>query len=198
MSGSDEKLKKLFNIVIKDAVDEKREIMTQIENTRREQIENNEERVLRKAFDVIQKEKSGIIAEANGRVSKKSIECKRELFRARDEIVSGVVSNVKTRLDEFTKTDEYREFLRKKIENMIILAGSGQITVAVCERDMDTARAIGGEITLETLPETAIGGAVVINKDKNIMINETLASKLEEQRAEFIRSRGGVIGDIWN
>ena len=68
----------------------------------------------------------------------------------------------------------------------------------VTPNDYDlTVRLCSGrpEITVEKLPESAIGGLTAQNLDKHIMIEETFSSKLEEQKDYFLQESGLLIAE---
>lgn len=196
--NADTKLEKLLSIVLKDAVAEKDKILSDLMQRKEQEYGTRELEILQTAYQKIQKNKAQIEKDCNERVSKTVIEGKQKLFLVREEIVSDVFAAVRNKLESYTKTEEYRKYLHTQLDNALELLGEGRIEVKVTPNDYDlTVRLCSGrpEITVEKLPESAIGGLTAQNLDKHIMIEETFSSKLEEQKDYFLQESGLLIAE---
>ena len=196
--NADTKLEKLLSIVLKDAVAEKDSILSDLKQKKEQEYGVKELEILQTAYQKIQKSKAQIEKNCNERISKTVIEGKQKLFLVREQIVSDVFGAVKNKLEAYTKTEEYHKYLHTQLDSALELLGEGKVEVRVVPNDYDLAvRLCSGrsEITVEKLPESAIGGLTAQNLDKHIMIEETFSFKLEEQKDYFLQKSGLLIAE---
>lgn len=112
---------------------------------------------------------------------------KKKLFKARNALVDSLFNDVKQDLIEFTRTNEYREYLvgcLTQCQQMGVLQHS---TLYVMGRDMDLIRSLNTQtdIDVEEDPSINIGGLICINKDTSMEADFTLDSRLVQQTQWF-------------
>jgi V/A-type H+-transporting ATPase subunit E len=189
-----EKLNKFSHMVMKEAQEKKKEIITQAEQTRNETIESSEIEYLKMAYNKIQNAIRKIDKSINEEVSKAVVESKQALFNRRDEIIDGVFKNVRNRIEAFKKQDEYRTFLEGQLKAGLSQVGEGEIVALVDGEDISLMQEIlkstGLRARVEESDELLLGGCILINRTKNIMSDCSVISRLNQERASFLENYG--------
>ena len=184
------KIEKLSKTVMKDAREEKDKICEQMRIEREKRIGEKEDEFLRDAYEQIQSTAASVHKQDSERVLKAQNEAKRSLLLKREQIIDEVFARAEKRLSEYARGDEYRAALCEKISQALGEAGEGRKVVCLCERDggLWEPRA---EVTLETV-DTAelIGGVKVINLDRNIAVNYSYRTLLDNERSGFLAASG--------
>ena len=156
----------------------------------RSTIEAAELRFFKDAQDRIQNALRQMGRASNEEVSRTIVESKQALFTRREEIIANVFSNLVTRLQEFRKTDEYGEFIKKKIQQGYVELGEGDIIVQVDDEDkavVETLKSsLGLTFRISDCPEILGGGCLFVNKTKGRMCDFSINRMLDEERKLFL------------
>ncbi len=183
------KTSNFLKAINKYAAEQRKEIKTRAEEFRKYELQKAEAEVLRDAYFLIQREMAQMKKNIANEVSKLELEKRKEIFAKRQSIMDEVLQKAKSKILDFTKTPEYVELLKKYAESISkILKKSGTI-LYVCERDeklKDVIREAYGKICrVEVDDKIKIGGIIAVNSVMSLIIDETLDSKLEEQKSWF-------------
>ena len=184
------KLEKLSKTVMKDAQLEKERLDEQMKAEREKRIGEKEDEFLRDAYEAIQSTAASVHKQDSERVLKAQNEAKRSLLLKREKIIDEVFAAVEKRLAEYAGSEEYRAALAGKIDAALKEAGEGKKVVCLCERDADVwTPTEDASLELAAAAEL-IGGVKVINLDKNIAVNYSYRTLLENERSEFLAASG--------
>ena len=193
MSSLEEKLQHFNEVILKDAASERDRILKQIKSEmgsivedRRMEFEEQAEESLRKVTSLAEREKYYII-------SKAVIESKQMLMKTRERIIQTVFNDARKKLEEFVLSDGYFPFLSGEIRKSCNMAGEGEQVIILSRADMErfSSRLDGIKselpypISFEQTGDDIIGGCRVLNKTSSILIDNTLAGKLEVNRDGF-------------
>ncbi|MBP3361372.1 MAG: V-type ATP synthase subunit E [Clostridia bacterium] len=193
----EEKLKTFENIVLGEAKEKGECKLDKVEKDTNETLEKKETEYLSEAYDAIQKKIRGIRRGYNEKVLHAEVEARRQLLKAREDIVAGVFDECAAQLAEFRKSEEYKPWLCRKLENAVKELGSGRISAALSESDkyLDTElKELYPEISFSYEPDGIISGGVkVYNSDRRTAADYTLAALLEAQKSEFLQTGGLAI-----
>ncbi|MBR1482877.1 MAG: hypothetical protein IJ598_07935 [Ruminococcus sp.] len=126
------------------------------------------------------------------RLAKQTQEGQRKLFIARAEMTEEVFSLAAEKLLAYTSTESYTQQLIDSAKAVARLFGGNDCVVYVHERDMVMADAIKGffDGSVQVLADKTIriGGVRGYCESMSIIADDTLDSKLEEQREWFVEN----------
>lgn len=187
------KIEKLSKTVMEDAEKEKNRLCEHMEAERKKRVESKENDFLRAAYEEIQNAASKVHKADSEMVLKERNSAKRALLIKREQIIEKVFSEAEKRIAEFTATEKYRADLKEKIGRAVKEAGDGRKTVYLCERDGGVIEKTDDfEVKTEADSEM-LGGVKVVNHDRNIVVNYSYRTLLENARAEFLNESGLTI-----
>lgn len=194
MPNQSGKTSNFLKAINKYAEEQRTKIRNEAENFKKEEIEKAESEILNDIYILIQKEMAEMKAEIAKEMSKKELDSRKNLFEKRNSITKKVFEKSRSKLLEFTKTDEYPKLLAKYAKAISsVLVEPGTI-IYVRKEDLcfsDTIReAFGRDCNIEIKENIKIGGIYSYNPNMGLIADETLDSKLEEQHIWFAENSG--------
>ncbi len=173
----------------KYAAEQRRELKNQAEEFKKKELQKAEAEVLRDAYYLIQKEMAQMRKGISSEVSKEETQGRKELFAQRKTIVEEVFKKCEKRLLEFTNTSEYKELMKNYASKISKVLKKPGTVLYVQEKDMEMEEELkesfGKLCKVLVSKEIKIGGLIAVNRNMNIIIDETLDSKLTDQREWF-------------
>lgn len=184
---------KFLDAINKYAEQQKAQITQEIEDYKNTKIEQATEQGLQDAYDLIREDIASRKAVIVNDVSQNELRLRNELFTERMTICENVFSEAREKLIAFTKTEDYKDFLNLSLQAIGEKCGfaSCQISVSPCDEDKsELIQAVipSAQITADNHIE--IGGIKAFCPDLGIMMDDTLDSRLTEQRQWFIENCG--------
>lgn len=187
-SSANEKRTKLFfdavnaqveaetNAIIKDSEEEKKKIVKKANDT-----------FTKRAYDDVKdnaKKSSGKYALI---ANKAEFEAHKEILKYRNSLVDKLFSEVEDKLSEFRKTDEYKAFLEKSLENE---KKSDDMIVYLMSDDMKYKDSLAKIADVEFKVDTSIklGGLSVCYPDELIIIDKTFDTLISDEKRIFASS----------
>lgn len=189
-----DKLNEFEALVINDAKDKRNALMdkTNAEYTRR--IDARETELLEDAYKDIQHTLHKAQKEAHEHVLQAEFTAKRKLILRREEIIGEVMEAAKEKLTAFTKTAEYKTWLKNKTAESLKEIGEGKKTVTLSANDGDIAGEIKNmseDVTVEISEDKAFfGGVKAVNTDRKIAVDNSFGELLLEEEKKFLQSSG--------
>lgn len=182
----DEKLKMLYKISVKEAEEKKESTLNEINKEFETQCSNYKKRAEEKSEKKLKNEKFNIEQEVNKKITEVSIDTKKRLIEFRKELTKNIFENVLNKLNDYTNTEEYKEYLVNTIENAVNEFGS-EIDVYVVENDKKYIDYIFDKTKIKPKisEEDFIGGTKISIKNKNIIVNNTLKLKFDDEKNSF-------------
>lgn len=198
MSQPEKKLDKFSSAVLKDAEAQREKILAEIEEYRKAEMEKAEEDILHEAYIMIQNEISAIKNQQSRRISLAELEGRRKFLKQREDIMARVFKETSARIVEFTHTTEYQNKLCDAVRKNCEAMPEGDIVIQVKRDDLAFADALtaasGRAARVEANSSITLGGYILINKDKGVIIDESLDLKLSNQKDWFAASSGLTMG----
>ena len=145
------------------------------------------------AEDYFRARTAEIRLEAGKRISESAAECRKEVFGRRNEISLRIRSAVAEKLNEFTASPEYGEFLKKSVDRIVDFLGEGNITLLFRPEDIGIGEEICKDCFNVTVSEDSsirIGGIKGINSIVTMLVDDTLDSRLEGCKKWFEENSG--------
>lgn len=185
-TGSTSNFLKAIN---KYAAEQRRELKNQTEEFKKKELQKAEAEVLRDAYYLIQKEMAQMRKGISSEVSKEEMQGRKELFAQRKAIVEEVFKKCEKRLLEFANTSEYKELMKNYASKISKVLNKPGTVLYIQEKDMEIKEELkesfGKLCKVLVSEEIKIGGLIAVNRNMNIIIDETLDSKLTDQREWF-------------
>lgn len=160
--------------ILRDAQQQVKEIKAGVEK----EADRTRRLRLKKVEDAIRSESTSIIYAA-------SLDGKKELIKAQEETVEEAFKIADERLKGFHDRDEYQEIFEGLLEECLELL-DGEVVLQVREDDRETAKKLMAKrkrpFTLASEALEASGGLMASSADGEIIVRNTLESRLEKAR----------------
>lgn len=191
MSRIEEKMEHFANDVMADVGEERRKMIQALDDELREEFEQQESQHLGKAYELIQDALISIDQKKNESMSRIIMRNRTKLFDKRNEIIDGIYKKAIDRLKAFKETEDYLAFLVKHIKKAEEALGEGVLSVKLDYSDRALVdrvkKATGLEVVVESKKVPLLGGSIVINKDSNMIVDQTFSRKLDSIREDFVQ-----------
>lgn len=198
MSMPEKKLDKFSSAVLKDAEEQRSKILDEIEEYRKSQMEKAEEEILHDAYIMIQNEIASIKNKHSRKISLTELEGRRSLLLLREQLTGKVFDEAASRILAFTKTGEYKSYLCGLVKNCCAAVPEGSVEIKVKKDDLAFSDALiaasGRDAKVAESVGITIGGVLVSNPEKGVVVDETLDLKLSSQKDWFTSESGLSIG----
>lgn len=131
----------------------------------------------------IKMEERNLRRQMNSRVSGEMLRQKHDLDECKRKWKEKLMQEVQILLKEYQSTAEYRDYLTAKIKMAQKVAGNEPVMIYINESDKDKKAELEKETGAElTLSEIDFGGGVrAIIRSKNILIDESFLTRLEQE-----------------
>lgn len=183
--------------IMKYADDQRNAMHSEVDKLKEEKIKEAEKKA---AFDSEKLIKDKLEAKKNeqtGILAKNTQEGQRKLFVERVEMTENIFKKAEEKLIEYTKTSAYSEKLTESAKEIAALFGKESCVLYVNERDLKAADKIkaffGGEAEVKADKSVKIGGLKGYCENLRIVADETLDSKLADQREWFIENSNLIV-----
>ncbi|MGI6086230.1 MAG: V-type ATP synthase subunit E [Acetivibrionales bacterium] len=194
MNRIEEKFNKFSYMVMKEANKRKKEMISQAEKDSAEMLSEKEALCLKKAYDHIHESLVKIEREHNEEVSKAILDSKQTLFNRREEIIQSVFSNVRGKLEEYKRSEDYMSFMKEIIMEGLEKIGHGEIQIFADHEDISLIEEIrvelGASFNLSESEEHLLGGCLMCNKTRGIMYDCSFIDRLEAEKSSFLENYG--------
>ena len=164
------------NAIIRDSEEEKKKIVKKANDT-----------FTKRAYDDVKdnaKKSSGKYALV---ANKAEFEAHKEILRYRNSLVDKLFSEVEEKLSDFRKTDEYKVFLEKSLENE---KKSDNMIVYLMSDDMKykdlLAKIVDAEFKVD--PSIKLGGISLCYPDETVIVDKTFDTLLGDEKRIFASS----------
>lgn len=195
MPALEEKLKSFSAIVLSEANKQKEQKLASLEEEKNRRIDEKETELLAEAYEDIQRSVIKSRRENSERVLKVEMEMKKDIIIQREKIIDDVFNEVRERLEAFTDSAEYENWLLARTRTASSEAGEGAKEVLVTKKDLKfkdvLEKSIGGiSVTAADGGDDFIGGVIVTNADKNVCVDYSMKDMLDVKRDTFLQESG--------
>ncbi len=123
-------------------------------------------------------------------ISYAELNAKKEIIQHREEVVNKIFKEVKQKLMEFRNSPKYVDML---IKNLLVMHISEDTEIYLCADDMKYAellkKAIPSQnIKISVSERIMLGGILVYNASRGVIIDKTFDLALEENKRIFVNS----------
>lgn len=193
-----EELEEYFkNEIERVSQSEIKKIQTEIQNIENRNIRELEETARNNAEIIVNQEVSSMDSEHAISLSRIADDNQRKLMKKRQELINNLFLEIRDKLVEYTKTEEYKEKMKERIRLLSTQYHSEGI-LKLAPKDMKLADELSSGFSGQTVvrPDESIeiGGFILEYHQDRIIINETYDARLKEEREMFYANSELIIG----
>lgn len=194
MIASEEKSRLFLNAIREHLEARQKDIEDEIAAVRRQERENAEAEAAALSEEYIRLESEAIRAQANRDSAQLETALRSELAAERARITQEVFDAARKKLEAFTKTTAYRDFLLRSAADIRRHYADKPVTVYLMPADLPARDAVlallgsGGAVKEDT--SILIGGCKAASPDTTLRIDDTLDARLEDLKQEFYEFSG--------
>ena len=181
----------------KYAAEQRSKIESEAEEFKSKELNKSEEDGLKEAYVLLQKKMLSINTGIARELSKAENASRKSTFAKRQEIEDKVFERAKEKLLEYAGTDKYIQKLLESTKTVSEKLTADDVTLYVCERDLKLKNkiisAFGRKCDVQASNEIQIGGIMGISRTVGLLADETLDTKLQNQREWFCENSGLTI-----
>ena len=181
----------------KYAAEQRSKIESEAEEFKSKELNKAEEDGLKEAYVLLQKKMLSINTGIARELSKAENASRKSTFAKRQEIEDKVFERAKEKLLEYAGTDKYITKLLESAKTVSEKLTADDVTLYVCERDLKLKNkiisAFGRKCDVQASNEIQIGGIMGISRTVGLLADETLDTKLQNQREWFCENSGLTI-----
>ena len=183
----DEKLEQFYHAAIESATNQNIQIVEEYKKSLQEIYEEYQKEAERKAEAIYRGESEKLLREKNRTLSSEAIKLKRKLNDKSEEITEKLFLEVSEQLKAFMSTSDYFSLLCSQIKKAVDYADGEDMTIYINPTDE------GLKASLEEKTKTSltisnrdfIGGTRAVIHNRNILIDNSFLTKLEELKSSF-------------
>lgn len=180
---------KFLSAIEKYAEQQREALISETELFEKQAMQKAEEEGLRDAYNLIHKEQDAMKSAISADMAKKESEGNLLIFKKRQQITNQVFAKATEKLQEYTKTKAYYEKLVAYAKECAEFFDNATLEICLSKQDMqyanDIIKLFKGECTVKEVADIIIGGLRVYCPERQIAVDKTLDTKLEEQREWF-------------
>lgn len=186
MSNESEKLEQFRAAVFEEAEAEVKRIISEAKATKERILKSSNDDVLTESREQFKTEMRKIQQDYQKSISGKDFNIKKEILAYRNGKVDGFFKEIGEKLLEFSKSKEYADFLKRKLD-----AANGE-----CPFTKDTVVYVkaGDEKLCKTLTDAAVeadkriklGGVAISYPENGLYIDNTLDKALDDEKTAFV------------
>ena len=195
MASIEERFAMIQKSVMDQAGAEAQKLLDQAKEYKESAMKKAEADVLQELYSRIQDEVAEIHTSATRSVSQKESKERQDLLLRREEITRSVFEQVKRRLLDFTKTPAYNDLMTEIAKELGVRCPMEGTIVMLRREDYHLAAKLGEHFGKNVLADEAIhiGCIKVMNQSSGVFMDETLDSRLEDQKPWFYSHSGLTI-----
>lgn len=189
---SNNKTGNFLSAIEKYSAQERQAVLQDIQVRKAEAVRKAELRGQADSENYIRKFLAASTAEITGEYAIKNIESQSKLFKKRDEMVQQIFGRAFDRLMEFSGSDKYKDALLSYAKEITDKFQNNKCVVYLRREDMKYAEDIksvfNSEIEIKEDITIRLGGLRAYSKELELVADNTLDSKLEEQKKWFVEN----------
>ena len=189
--NNQKKLENFTKVVLDGAIKKRDKIIQSLSEKKGGVIAQREPEFAKAVSDELKRQKYTILQQSSEQISRVQTECKRKLIIHRTQITNKVFNELKSRIDEFAKSEQYVSWLCECAKKAGSELGSCIIYISRGDEHLlsQVKSAIGGDV--QVLEEKGFEyGIKAIRKDKKAIYYDTLLKRMDSQRDGFLKISG--------
>ncbi|WP_425446868.1 V-type ATP synthase subunit E [Dethiothermospora halolimnae] len=189
----EKKLNTFSKLVFEKEQKKAQEKLEEIEKENQKIIESHKEEIQAKVKNIIDKKVKSAEIKKRQMISKANVNAKKNILEKKKELLDKIVDDVTEKARIYTDKEDYKDYLLENILDSLSGLDDKDIYVYLTEKDknkygytiekklMDKGYNVKAKITDEDI----IGGGVIINSNKSVRIDDTMKSKIEDNKKKI-------------
>ena len=184
---TEEKLQHFYEVSIESAKEEADNAISEYRTSLEKELEKHKKEKLAASENQFKIESENAAREINKALSAEHLHIKRRLSKKYQELQEKLFEEVKEMLQTFLAGPQYRDWLKEKINKALEAAGEDQVEIYLSSGDQSLAEEMEKRTGIRPLisQTSFIGGIRAVIPDKNILIDYTLLTMLENEKENF-------------
>ncbi|MBR6407753.1 MAG: V-type ATP synthase subunit E [Clostridia bacterium] len=197
MPNQNERAEKFIKAINEDAYLQQKTIKEETDRLRRSELKKARLRARDEIDELTARERDSRRAEISRKYADKSSESKREMLMHRDGILDSVFEDVRKKLAEFSGSEKYGAWLVGNIVRAAKIVDADDMELYLKKGDEkyadEAAKAAKASFEIKTDEDNMLGGFKIVSRSCGICANDTLESRLQDNRDWFLRQFGGDV-----
>ena len=183
----DEKLSHFYDVTVEEARSEAAAVLEEHKKHLEKMLEEHKAASMENANAQIKAETANVKREVNKALSAQQLSIKRDWTQKQNELKEKLFAEVRQRLDDFTKTDAYKDYLCAKVKEATDFAEEDEVFIYLAPEDAGLLAEISARTgtALELSQEDFLGGIKATIPHKNILIDHSFAGNYNAVYKEF-------------
>ena len=184
---TEEKLQHFYEVSIESAKEEASKAISEYKASLEENLEKHKKEKQAASENQFKIESENAAREINKALSSEHLHIKRRLSKKQQELQEKLFDEVEEMLQTFLATPQYEDWLEEKIKKALEAAGEDQAEIYLSSGAQTLAEEMEKRTGIRPLisQTSFIGGIRAVIPDKNILIDYTLLTMLENEKENF-------------
>ena len=191
---TEEKLQHFYTASIESAQNEAKALLDEHQAALDKIFEEHREMKKRQEDAELSAEADKLAREMNKAVSAEQLRMKRMLSKKQEDLKEQLFVEVKNKLTAYMDTPAYEQFLYQKIKDALAFAGGEEIIIYIDPADKLHQQSLTQKLGIkpQLSRETFSGGMRAVIPSKNILIDNSFKTMLEDAKSRFTFQDGGI------
>lgn len=192
----EEKLEQLRTFSMEEARAEGNEIIRSYRAALEKVFEDHKKEAIRQMETRIKAETTNARQQKNQAMAKAQLNLKRQEGRVQQELKDKIFQEVKDMIEGYMKTEAYEDYLLCCIQKSVAFAGEEALTLYLNASDKERKEKLEEKsgASLVISEEDFIGGIRAVIRGRNILIDHSFRTALQNEYDQFLFSGGDDIG----
>jgi vacuolar-type H+-ATPase subunit E/Vma4 len=184
---TEEKLQHFLNSCMEDASTRSEKMLADYQAALEKTFAEHKEDALRRQAMELRTESEKIKREGNKQLSIEHMKLRKTIGDKQEELKDKLFVELKDKLDNFMETSAYHDLLEKQIRAAKEFAGGEEMTIYLDPADEDNLQrlALHHGVDLKISAYSFIGGTRAVIPGKNVVIDNSFASRIAEAKENF-------------
>lgn len=191
---TEEKLQHFLDFCMQDARERSNDMLNDYSKALEQDFERHQSDSRRRAEIQLKLETEKIERDINRRLSIEQVNLKRTFSQKQEELKNQLFDELKDRLEHFMTQSSYDELLNQQIQSAIAFAGSDDLVIYLDPLDESKAHSLSlrHHANIKISQYSFMGGTRAVIASKNILIDNSFQTRLEDARQAFHFDRNEV------
>ena len=183
-----EKLEKFKKCALNEANKQSENILYTCNENISKKMKEHEQNAKKNYKDRIKFESDILISKNNQLLSREAIKVRQGIEEKRKELVDKLFADLEAKLMLYKETEDYYTLLLKQIDIIKKYADEAEIEIFIDKSDTNLKDKLQEKtkLNVEICDKNILGGVKGLVKDKNILIDYSFASRIAEEKDNFI------------
>lgn len=185
MLEQNKRVQTFLDAITKEAKEQHNSILAEMESVNQAELAAAQQKAAQMAEQTQRTILSVARQNQNQRLAAEMAQQRVSLAQQRQKILEDTFLQAKKKLQEFTQAANYPAFLRQQAEKLCTMLSANDVILFVRAQDQSLLQQLACEV--RTDDQILIGGCRAQSEEKQVILDDTLDSRLEQQRDWFLQ-----------